>query len=110
LCIRDDEFRDILWREFPQSRPATGLTWEDGWVSLDQRLRSGISGALGEYAGQGWRFVRFQADSVARFKNFRLHLRLRLHATDGQGRTIAMSWVRAVAERDGRFKIYSTDD
>src|SRR5262249_28937869 len=32
LCITDDEFRDILWREFPQSRPAVGLTWVDGWT------------------------------------------------------------------------------
>jgi hypothetical protein len=110
LCVRDDEFRDILWREFPQSRPITGLTWEDGWVSLEQRLRSGISGALGDYAGQDWRFVRFQVDSVARFKNFRLHMGLRLYATDDQDRTIPMRWVRAVAERNGRFKIYSTDD
>jgi len=110
LCVGDDEFRDILWREFPQSRPATGLTWEDGWVSLEQRLRSGVSGALSTYAGQSLSFVRFQSDSVARFKNFRLHLGLRLFAVDDQGRTVAMSWVRAVAERKGRFKIYSTDD
>jgi hypothetical protein len=110
LCVRDDEFRDILWREFPQSRPATGLTWEDGWISLEQRLRSGISGALSRHAGQHWRFVRFQVDSVARFRNFRLHMGLRLEAVDDQGRTVPMSWVRAVAERNGRFKIYSTDD
>lgn len=110
LCVRDDEFRDILWREFPQSRPITGLTWEDGWVSLEQRLRSGISGALGDYAGQDWRFVRFESDSVAWFRNFRLHMGLRLYATDDQDRTIPMRWVRAVAERNGRFKIYSTDD
>ena len=32
LCIRDDEFRDILWREFPQSRPVVGLEWTDAWT------------------------------------------------------------------------------
>ena len=46
LCIRDDEFRDILWREFPHSRPITGLTWEDAWISLTQRLMAGCSGEL----------------------------------------------------------------
>jgi hypothetical protein len=110
LCLRDGEFRDILWREFPQSRPATGLTWQDGWMSLDQRLRAGVSGAVGTLGGQHWRFVRFERDSVARFRNFRLHLGLRLIAMDDQGRTVPMVWLRAVAERQGRFKIYSTDD
>jgi hypothetical protein len=110
LCVRADEFRDILWREFPQSRPITGLTWEDGWMSLEQRLRSGVSGALNVHGGQHWRFVRFESDSAARFKNFRLHMGLRLFAVDDRGRTVPMAWVRAVAERGGRFKIYSTDD
>lgn len=110
LCVSGDEFRDILWREFPQSRPITGLTWEDGWMSLEQRLRSGIAGALSRHAGEHWQLVRFEADSVARFKNFRLHLGIRLYATDDQGHTVPMRWVRGVAERGGRFKIYSTDD
>jgi hypothetical protein len=110
LCIRDDEFRDILWREFPHSRPITGLTWEDGWISLTQRLMAGCAGAVGDYGGQLFKFVRFESDSVAHYKNFKLHMRLRLIALDDQGRAVAMRWVRAVAERKGRFKIYSTDD
>ena len=32
LSVREDEFRDILWPEFPQSRPATGITWQDAWL------------------------------------------------------------------------------
>jgi len=110
LCVADTEFRDILWREFPQSRPITGLTWRDGWTSLTQRLQSGVHGAIAQYAGQDWKFVRFQSDSVAQFKNFRLHLNLRMLAVDDQGQTVEMRWLRAVAERKGRFKIYSTDD
>lgn len=110
LCVRDDEFRDVLWREFPQSRPITGLGWEDGWIALDQRLRSGISGAVGDYAGDDWTFVRFEIDSIATFRNFRLHRVTRMVAIDDHGATVRMPWVRAIAERKGRFKIYSTDD
>lgn len=110
LCIRDDEFRDILWREFPHSRPITGLTWEDGWTSLAQRLISGCSGAVGEYGGKRFEFLRFEVDSVGRYKNFKLHMRLRLIVRDDQGQAITMRWVRSVAERKGRYKIYSTDD
>ena len=110
LCIREDEFRDILWREFPQSRPATGLTWEDAWMSLDQRLTSGCHGAIGEYGGKSFEFVRFEVDSVGRYKNFKLHMRLRLVVRDDRGQVVTMRWVRAVAERKGRYKVYSTDD
>ncbi len=110
LCVCDDEFRDIMWREFPQSRPITGLTWEDGWTSLDQRLRSGVSGAVGDHGGQDWTFLALESDSTALYRNFRLHLRVRLMAIDDEGRTIRMTWLRAIAERKGRFKIYSTDD
>jgi hypothetical protein len=110
LCITDDEFRDVLWREFPQSRPATGLTWEDGWISLSQRLIAGCSAAAHEHGGEQLEFVRFTADSVARYKNFKLYSRLTLYARDAQGRVQPMRWVRGIAERSGRFKIYSTDD
>ena len=110
LCVRDEEFRDILWREFPQSRPLTGLTWEDGWISLDQRLRSGVSGAIADYGGQDVQFVGIQSDSVAVFKNFKLHMRTHLTVIDEQGKQVRMAWLRAVAERKGHFKIYSTDD
>ena len=49
-------------------------------------------------------------DSVAHYKNFKLHMGLRLVVRDDQGQTTKMHWVRSVAERKRRFKIYSTDD
>jgi len=110
LCVGEDEFRDIMWREFPQSRPITGLTWEDAWTSLTQRLMAGCSGAVSDYGGRTYHFQRFEVDSVARYKNFKLHMGLRMIARDDAGQLITMHWVRSVAERKGRFKIYSTRD
>src|SRR5262249_50689534 len=71
LCVQDSEFRNIMWREFPESRPATGLRWLDAWISLYQRLVSGISGAISDYGGEDWQFVRITSDSVATYKNFK---------------------------------------
>lgn len=110
LCVTDAEFRDIMWKEFPQSRPITGLTWQDAWTSLDQRLKSGVAGALSDYGGDDWRFVRIQSDSSYQYKNFTLHMRVKLVAVNDQGAEVQMKWLRAVAERKGRFKIFSTDD
>jgi hypothetical protein len=47
---------------------------------------------------------------VSRYRNFKLHSGLTLVAKDDQGGVQRWRWLRAVAERKGSFKIYSTDD
>ena len=111
LCVSQEEFRDILWLEFPQSRPATGLTWEDGWRALGNRLLAGTHDATGTHGGRHYEFLRFErADTTARYKNFRLHHGLILVARNDEGQIEKMRWIRSIAERNGRFKIYSTTD
>lgn len=110
LCVTEEEFREILWREFPQSRPVTGLTWEDGWRVLYSRLLNGCSGAVRDHSGPRYEFVRFDVDSTMQYKNFRMHSRMRLVARDPAGQEHEMNWLRAVVERKGVFKIYSTTD
>ncbi len=110
LCVRDDEFRDILWREFPQSRPAVGLTWVDAWRILYARMHAGCSHAIRDFGGHAYEFVGLEADSIARYRNFKLYSRLTLVARDDEGQIQRMKWLRAVAERRGSFKIYSTED
>ena len=110
LCVTDDEFRDILWREFPQSRPVTGLTWEDGWRVLSVRLRSGCISAIHDWGGHHYDFMRFEVDSVMRYRNFKMHSRMTLVARDDEGRLQRMTWLRAAVERGGRFKLYSLKD
>ena len=110
LCVTDDEFRDTLWREFPQSRPATGLTWVDAWTILYARLHAGCSHALRDEGGHYYRFLRFEGDSVMAYRNFKLHNHLTLVVLDDAGQIQSWKWIRSVAERKGRFKIYSTED
>ena len=110
LCVRDDEFRDVLWREFPQSRPAVGLTWIDAWTILYARLHAGCMHALRDRGGHAYEFLRFDEDSTGVYKNFKLHGGLTLVVRDDAGRIQRWRWLRAVAERKGAFKIYSTED
>lgn len=110
LCITEDEFREILWREFPQSRPATHLEWLDGWKALYVRHRGGITGAIRDKSDQYYEYVRIEArDSTAQYKNFKLHNGIVL-VVRVNGREQELRWLRSVAERKGRFKIYSTTD
>ena len=111
LCVTEDEFDRIMWREFPQSRPATGLTVEDAWLLLGNRNTGGISRALQDHAGRHVRFVRWERDeAVATYRNFRLHHRLTLVVLNEQGAEERLDVVRSVAERRGVFKLYSMKD
>lgn len=110
LCVTEDEFREILWREFPQSRPATHLEWLDGWKALYVRHRGGITGAVRDKADQHYEYVRTETrDTTALYRNFKLHngvvMIVRVNGSEQE-----LRWLRSVAERKGHFKIYSTTD
>ncbi|HYM81115.1 MAG TPA: hypothetical protein VEY91_06855 [Candidatus Limnocylindria bacterium] len=110
LCVAENEFREVLWPEFPQSRPATGLMWEDGWLILSARLRSGCRTAVADEGGRVLNFVRFESDTTARYRNFKLHNGLALVARNDRGEEERHTWLRSVAECKGMFKIYSVND
>jgi hypothetical protein len=111
LCVHEDEFRDVMWREFPQSRPATGVRWQDGWMFLWARLHGGSVSAMKEYGGHQYEFVRFERyDSTAHYHNFKLHNGLLLIAKDEEGQLQRFTWLRSAVERKGSFKIYSMKD
>jgi hypothetical protein len=114
LCVTDHEFRDILWPEFPASRPAAGIEWEDAWGVLFARLHGGSVSAMGDYGGHYYEFLRWEhtthPDTLVRYKNFRLHNHMVLVARDDEGQVQRFLWLRSIAERKGVFKIYSMRD
>ena len=111
LCITDGEFRQILWPEFPQSRPATGLMWDDGWRILYARLHAGTSHAVRDHGGTVCEFVKFETiEPPSKYKNFKLHGGLTMVVRAGDGTIERWKWLRTVAERKGQYKIYSTED
>ena len=64
-----------------------------------------------DHGGHVYQFLRFERpDSIARYRNFKLLSGLTLVARSDEGRIEAWRWMRAVAERKGVFKIYSTED
>jgi hypothetical protein len=111
LCVDRREFEGIMWREFPESRPATGLTVDDAWGTLDRRFMGGVRGALNEYGGRFLVFRRVEVyHGVKDYRNFRIHNGLRIVATNEDGSEEQVLFVRAAVERRGRFKIESTTD
>jgi len=111
LCVTKPEFETILWPEFPESRPATGLLAMDGWRVLANRLTSGSHGAVSDHGGTAWTFLRFETTAGVRaYRNFRLHRGLVLVARDADGVEQRLHFVRTAVERKGVFKIYSLRD
>ena len=111
LCVTSDEFERIMWREFPNSRPATGYQVEDAWLLLANRNTGGIARALQDHAGRHLRFVRWErGEPVDVYRNFRLHSKLTLVVLNDEGLEERVDVVRAIAERRGMFKLYSMKD
>ena len=111
LCVSEAEFRVILWPEFPQSRPATGLRWDDAWPVLRGRLNGGSISASREHGSRVWTLLRVeQTAATTEYRNFKLHPGFVIVARDDEGQERRFDWIRSVAERKGRFKIYSMRD
>jgi hypothetical protein len=111
LCVRSDEFRVILWPEFPQSRPATGLRWDDAWPVLWGRLNGGSVSATRELGGHVYTFQKLERTAATvSYKNFKLHNGITIVAKDDEGGIQRFTFIRSIAERKGRFKLYSMSD
>jgi hypothetical protein len=108
LCVTRTEFARILWPEFPQSRPVTGATADDGWYFLSRRNAGGIGRLVEEGPLTLVRVER--AGPPERYRNFRLHRGLTIVARAATGEEVRLDDVRTVAERKGVFKIYSMRD
>lgn len=111
LCVTEQEFRVILWPEFPQSRPATGLRAEDAWAVLYGRLNGGSVAASRDLSGHVYTFVGIERTGDTKvYRNFKLHNGITIVAKDDTGAIQRFTFIRSIAERKGRFKLYSMRD
>jgi hypothetical protein len=110
LCVTRREFAEILWPEFPQSRPITGATADDGWYFLVRRNEGGVGRLLGDWNGRPLTLVRVERGAFESYRNFRLHRGLTIVAKTADGEVVRVDDLRTVAERKGQFKIYSMRD
>jgi hypothetical protein len=111
LCVTYEELADIMWLEFPQSRPITNLTADDAWTFLNARNTSGIRSACREYQQRELELLRVEhRDTVMVFRNFNLHRGLILVVKNERDEEEEIGLLRTIAERKGVYKIYSMRD
>lgn len=109
-AITFGDFRDILWPEMPQSRPAANVPAGEAWDFLRRRHLSAFNRTAGDVAGTGLQVFSIEVGKVVEYTNFRLHDDLRVTVVDARGDVIHFPVIRTVAECRGRFKLYSTRD
>jgi len=105
-----DDFRDVLWPEFPQSRPATGAHWQDAWFFQVTRNRKGCGLAMTDWGGHDYQYVGITCDSTLQYRNFKLYSKLTIAVLPAGADTVRWDFVKAIVARRGRFKILSMRD
>jgi len=110
--ITFEEFRDILWREFPQSRPATNVPVEDAWDFLFRSSYTGARRMVDDWSGRDLRMTRLSfLQGLTRYTNFNLLLGVRIHARDETtGEEIVIKYADGFVERNGAWKVYTYRD
>src|SRR5262249_30937782 len=106
--ITRNDFCNLLWPEFPQSRPATHVTADEAWKFAENKNLVSFNRTAGDFFRNPVTFVSVRSDSTMRYTNFTIHtgLTVNVKTVTGEPRTFTM--IRSVVERKGRFKIYST--
>ena len=111
LRIDRDEFADVLWPEFPASRPITRLKADDAWFFLDADCIKGKNLAIYEYGGMDLQFDRVVFDvGKAPYRNFTLFDGARILTHRADGTQVALAFAPTFAERDGTWKVYCYKD
>jgi len=108
LQISKADFLDILWPEFPQSRPALHIPGEESWFFTAAKQDEGMNKTVGACRGRRLKLEGVQITSVKEFTNFRI-LEVEINAEDettGETLTITGDKGCTVAERLGRYKFY----
>jgi hypothetical protein len=109
--VTKGEFEKLLWREFPQSRPITNIQADDAWSMISTSSRAGASKAYTLYAGRKLDVIGIENAHAMEYRNFNLWRDVVIRARDtATGEEIRIDFVPAIAERHGRYKVFSYKD
>jgi len=111
LRVTYQEFRDIIWPEFPESRPATGITAEHAWLLMSTDIASGALYGINTYGGEPIEFEGLSFDQgVVHYTNFDLYKGVVIHASLPDGQRVELRFVYTIVERNGIWKVYGYRD
>jgi hypothetical protein len=105
------EFSEIMWPEFPDSRPVVNLPVTEAWGFVVRASLTGARRGVHDWSGKGLRFEGISyADGLMPYTNFSLYKGVRIHATTRGGEPVVVDFVGSFVERLGRWKVYTYKD
>jgi hypothetical protein len=108
LRITSDEFGEILWPEFPASRPITRLKAGDAWFFLDADCVKGANAGMDALGGTNLIFDSISYEvGKAPYRNFTLYDGVRILAHTAEGHRVDVTFARTFAQRNGTWKVYA---
>ena len=111
LRITNEEFDDIFWPEFPQSRPATNIRASDAWFMHVAECDDGVSELLEREAGNRLTFDHLDCtQGRMRYRNFNLYAGMVIVAHRADGTEVRLRHAWTFAERLGKWKVFMYDD
>jgi hypothetical protein len=107
LMIDQKEFTQILWPEFPQSRPATNWSGGEAWFFHDAKSESGIGEGVDLYGGSDLGYESVTCDvGRAPYTNFTLYHGIHIHARTPSGEPVTLDFAQSFVECNGSWKVY----
>lgn len=111
MMITEKEFKELLWWEFPASRPETNIPIEFAWDNHARNSSKGLRMALRDFGGKKLFYVshRFE-EGEDKYQSFIIHPKTRVTVADTTGKEIEMKVFGSVVEMNGRYKLLSYRD
>lgn len=102
-----DEFLELCWPEFPQSRPYLKIPPDEAWSFQLARSNECALVALRQYGGKAWVPAGVVIGKSTAFRNFTLHEKVVVRAIDPEtGRLAVLDFMPSLVEREGQFKVF----
>ena len=111
LGITSKEFADIMYPEFPESRPICNSDASTAFFFLDRTNHSGCNLGLSNWGGQDLQLqgIRYTVGR-APYTNFTLYRGVSIYVIRPNGEEGVIKFARTFAERNGTWKVYSYKD
>lgn len=106
LALSEHELRASVWPALPASRPEVGMPWEYFWRDHAARSGAHLAALVSQHGGRRYRLANVTFDGETTYADVTIHREPALDV-EAPGGSSRMRLFGSMAERNGRWKLYS---
>ena len=108
LRVTRHEFEDLMWPEFPQSRPYLRIESEEAWIAHHNSSAAAVATLLRKWGGRNLELIAVDYGDSFKYTNFTLYQGVKLRVrTAGTGETFEITEIPSIVGCNGQFKAYT---